>query len=173
MTFCGTWSCVCFRVWEIKETGEQPTMSYSASLYCNIRKILQFLFLLPCCRFSWQCVSLWTLYNPVVTLRNLRLAFRQLYFMCTKCIHELCICRITKRCYFPVQPLVNGLHNWDGGYFPHGTTSIINTNQVNEINVLKEVSSFGAWRLILNKIDTNVSEESLLPVFRLKCGWKE
>ena len=43
-------------------------------------------------------------YNTVVTSRNLRLAFRQLYFMRTKCIHVLCICLITKGDYFPIQP---------------------------------------------------------------------
>ena len=43
-------------------------------------------------------------YNTVVTSRNLRLAFRQLYFMRKKCIHMLCICLITKGDYFPIQP---------------------------------------------------------------------
>jgi hypothetical protein len=91
MTFCGSWRCFCLRVWEIKLPGEQHTMSYSASFYSNTCKLMQFLFLLPCWSFSWRNASIWTLHNPVVTLGNLRLAFRQLYFMCTKCIHELCI----------------------------------------------------------------------------------
>jgi len=35
-------------------------------------------------------------YNPVVTLRNLRLAFLRLYFMQKKCNHELFIFVITE-----------------------------------------------------------------------------
>jgi len=38
-------------------------MSYSASLYCNTRKLLQFLFLLTRRRLSWRCVSIWTIYK--------------------------------------------------------------------------------------------------------------
>jgi len=69
MTFCGSWRCCCLHEWEMKLTGQQPTMSYSVSLYCNSRILLQFLFLLPRWKFSWPCVSIWTIYNPVITLR--------------------------------------------------------------------------------------------------------
>jgi hypothetical protein len=39
--------------------------------------------------------------------------------------------------------------------------------------VLKEVRSSRVWHLVLSKMDTNVSEESHLPVIRLNRGWKE
>ena len=42
-------------------------------------------------------------------------------------------------------------------------------NDINQVNVIKEVRSSGALR----KMDANVSVESLLPVFRWKRGWKE
>ena len=130
MTFCGTWRCFCLHVCEIKLTDEQPTMSHSASLYSNTRKLLQFIFLLPRWRFWWRCVSIWTLYNAVVTLRNLRLAFRQPYFICSKYIQELCIFFIIKKDYFPIQPQVNGFHNRDGECFLHGMISIIKYQSV-------------------------------------------
>ena len=34
------------------------------------------------------------------------------------------------------------------------------------VNGIKQVSSSGAWRLVLGKMDTNVSVEFFLPVFR-------
>jgi hypothetical protein len=46
-------------------------------------------------------------------------------------------------------------------------------HDTDHVNVLKEVSSSGAWLLLVRKMDTNISEESHLPVFRLKRGWKE
>jgi len=87
----GNWRYFCFRLGEMKLTVKQPMMSYSVSLYCETRKRMQFLFLLPRWRLSRRCLSVWTLYSTVATLRNLRLAFWQLYFMCANCIHELCI----------------------------------------------------------------------------------
>jgi len=44
---------------------------------------------------------------------------------------------------------------------------------INQFNVLKDVSSSGAWDLVFGKMDTNVSEESILSEFRWKCGRKE
>jgi len=61
----------------------------------------------------------------MVTLRNLRLAVPQLYFIRTKCIHELCVFFITKKDYFPIQLQVNGFHNRGGVSFLHGMILII------------------------------------------------
>jgi hypothetical protein len=63
---------------------------FCVTLFKNLQ-LLQLLFLTTRCRFSWRWLSIWTTYNPVVTLSTLRIVFRQLYFMCKKCIHVLCI----------------------------------------------------------------------------------
>ena len=44
---------------------------------------------------------------------------------------------------------------------------------INQVNVIKDVSFSGAWRLVLGKMDMNISLESLSPAFRWKRGWKE
>jgi hypothetical protein len=157
-------------------------MSYSALLYSNTRKLLQFQFLLPCWKFSWWCESVLTLYNRVVTSRNLRLDFRQLYIIRTMCIRELCII-IRTMCIreLCITLKTRGIislysHKWVNFITETECVSFmawyrpLNTKQV---NVIKEVDSFGAWRLVLGKMDTNVSEESLSPVFSWKRGWKE
>ena len=46
------------------------------------------------------------------------------------------------------------------------TESISARYVIDQVNVIKELSSSGVWRLVLGKMDTNVSVESLLPAFR-------
>jgi len=87
-----------------------------------------------------------------------------------KCIHELCIFLITRW----ITSLYS--HKWmdfitETDYV--SCTAWYWSLNVNQVNVIKEVISSGAWCLVLGKMDTNVSEEFPLPVFRWKRGWKE
>ena len=93
---------------------------------------------------------------------------------CTLCVRTAFMSCV----FFSQQRGITSLYSRKGMDFTTETecvscTAWFRSLNINQVNVIKEVGSSGAWRLVLGKMDTNISVESLLQVIRWKRGWME